>query len=123
MKTLIFIALGGMLGALGRHGVSVLFARSVGVGFPYATMAVNIFGSVIMGGIVGYALNHPMPPELKVFLTVGLLGAFTTFSTFSLDIAAMLQKSEFGAAALYRGVSVICGVAGLFAGLQAGRLI
>ena len=57
MKTLIFIALGGMFGALARHGAGVATVRMVGHGFPYATMAVNIFGSILMGMIVGYGMH------------------------------------------------------------------
>lgn len=117
MKTLILIAFGGALGALSRHGVSVGFMRLVGPGFPYATIAVNIFGSFLMGCLAGYFLQNGVSSQpIKLFLTVGFLGAFTTFSTFSLDTITLFERGEVMPALSYVLASVFLSVFGLWLG-------
>lgn len=124
MKTLFFIALGGMVGASGRHGVSVLCARLFGHGFPVATMAVNIFGSFLMGLLVGYGLYHnDLSQEAKMFLMVGCLGSFTTFSTFSLDVVTLFQRGDVMQAGLYLLGSVVLSIAGLLLGFYFSKIV
>jgi len=119
---LLAIALGGGLGALGRYAVGAGALAVFGPGFPVGTLAVNVIGGFLMGVIVETgALRVPFLPELRAFLTVGLLGGFTTYSAFSLETALMIERGEFGSAMLYALASVVLSVGGLFAGLWVVR--
>ena len=118
MKLLVLTALGGAIGASSRYLVYVAVARLIGTGFPFATMIVNIVGSLFMGALVeGAALRWSMSLEWRTFLMVGILGAFTTFSTFSLDAITLLERDRLGAAAIYVLVSVFFSIGALFAGM------
>lgn len=124
MKLLFAIAIGGAVGALGRHFVSAGMAQLLGHGFPWGTLTVNILGSFVMGVLVeAMALAWSPAPEVRALLTVGVLGAFTTFSTFSLDVAVLYERGALGAAAAYILVSVTVSVLALFAGLRLMRLV
>lgn len=113
---LVFIG-SGIGGAL-RHGVNLAALRLFGSGFPMGTLFVNIAGSLIMGLLAEYwALKSGLPQPLRLFLTTGILGGFTTFSTFSLDTALLWERGEPGTAAGYTIASVVLSVGGLFAGL------
>lgn len=118
MKTILAIAAGGALGALGRHFLAYQVNALMGQGFPWGIFVCNVVGSFAMGVLVETsALVWSPSPEMRAFLAVGILGAFTTFSTFSLDIALLLERGDMLKAALYVTASVLCGVIGLFAGL------
>lgn len=122
MKMLAIVACGGALGAVLRYGVYVLTAKLAPSGFPVATLAVNIIGSAAMGAFVeAAALRWNVGLELRTFVAVGLLGAFTTFSTFSLDAVVLYQRDRLTAAALYVALSVVCCIAGLLAGMALVR--
>jgi len=124
MKLIIAIALGGAFGAVGRHYVGVMAIKLFGHGFPWGTLTVNIAGSLLMGVLIEWmALSWSPSPEVRALLTVGVLGAFTTFSTFSLDTVALYERGMIGAAALYVGASVICSIAALLIGLRLMRLV
>ena len=124
MKLLAAIAIGGALGALGRHFVSVGMAGWLGHGFPWGTLTANVLGSFVMGALIELmALVWSPTAELRALLTVGLLGAFTTFSTFSLDAISLYERGAAGLAGLYIGVSVVLSVGALFAGMRLLRLI
>ncbi len=113
------IAVGGAIGAVARHYASGQVMRLVGMGFPFGTLLVNVVGSFAMGALVEVmALRWSVGPELRGFLTVGVLGAFTTFSTFSLDFVVLTERGQLGLAVLYAVVSVALSVAGLFAGMH-----
>jgi len=119
----VLVFLGGGLGAALRHGVNILTARWFGFGFPWGTFTVNVVGSTAMGLLAAwFALRGGGPQHWRLFLTTGVLGGFTTFSTFSLDAAAMWERGAFGAAFLYVAGSLVFGLAGLFAGLWLIRL-
>ena len=119
MKIILVIAAGGAIGAVGRYAVTVGVGQWAGFGFPYGTMAVNILGSFLLGALVELmAFVWTPSEEIRVFLVVGVLGAFTTFSTFSLDTVSLLQRHELGLAALYVAGSVIVSVGGFLAGLS-----
>ena len=119
MKIIVIIAAGGAIGAVGRYAVTVGVGQWAGFGFPYGTMAVNILGSFLLGALVELmAFVWTPSEEIRVFLVVGVLGAFTTFSTFSLDTVSLLQRHELGLAALYVAGSVIVSVGGFLAGLS-----
>jgi len=116
----LLVFLGGGLGAMARHGVNLTAARLLGVAFPWGTLTVNILGSLLMGLAVGWFAFRAGTFEsqhLRLFLTTGVLGGFTTFSAFSLDVALVWERGEHGAAVAYVLASVLLSVAGLFAGM------
>ncbi len=118
ISTIAAIAAGGAIGALARHGVNVGAVHVLGHGYPYGTMIVNILGSFIMGIlIVKFSQMDHVTQEMRAFFVTGILGAFTTFSTFSLDFANLVERQEITMAALYAIVSVVCAILALFAGL------
>lgn len=118
------VAAGGAIGAMARHGVSRVSLHWLGPNFPWGTLSANILGSFAMGLIIVWlSSREPASPALRAFLTVGLLGAFTTFSTFSLDVVTLYRDRTVMIAAAYMGASVILAVAGLFFGLFVGRQI
>jgi CrcB protein len=117
------VFIGGGIGAALRHGVNLAAAR-FGLAFPVGTLAVNVAGSFLMGVLVAYfALRGGIDQHVRLLLTTGLLGGFTTFSAFSLDAALMWEKGAIGQLALYAGGSVLLAVAGLFAGMAAVRVL
>lgn len=122
MLSLFAIAAGGALGAVARHGVGVLAIRVFGHGFPVGTLAVNILGSGLMGVlIVLLALRWSPPEAVRLFLVVGLLGAFTTFSTFSLDLVALLERGAPARAWAYALASILLSVGALVTGMAMTR--
>jgi CrcB protein len=122
MNYLIVFA-GGGIGAALRHGCNVFFARTVGTAFPYATLFENVLGSTVMGLLVAlFAFKTDIPQHMRLFLTTGILGGYTTFSTFSLDTAVLYERGDnLGMAALYVLLSVVLSIGGLFAGLAVVR--
>lgn len=124
MQTLIAIAFGGALGALSRHFVSSAVMKFTGGGFPYGTFAVNIIGSFLMGLlIIAFAHRFDMTPALRALFTVGFLGSFTTFSTYSMETVLLVERGDFQGAALYAGGSLFVGVLALMAGMWLGRIV
>lgn len=114
----LFVFLGAGLGGAFRHGVNVLALRLFGSGFPSGTLTVNIVGSLVMGLLIGWFAHKADPGQSwRLFLTTGILGGFTTFSTFSLDVAVLYERGEVVAAAIYAALSVVLAISGLFAGL------
>lgn len=122
MIEVLVVAVGGALGAVGRFLVYVLAAQVFGIGFPFGTLIVNIVGSFVMGVLIeGMALAWTLPEPVRLFLAVGILGAFTTFSTFSLDVAVLYERGRLELVAVYILVSVVGSVGALFAGLHLTR--
>ncbi len=118
MQLYLIVFLGAGLGGACRHGVNQFAARLLGVGFPYGTLAVNVLGSLIMGLLISYfALRGEVSQHLKLFLTTGILGGFTTFSAFSLDVAVLYERGETAAAATYAVASVGLSILAVFAGM------
>jgi CrcB protein len=118
----LIVFLGGGLGAALRHGINVAFARMLGTAFPYGTLTINITGSIVMGLVAGYfAFKGDASQHWRLFLTTGILGGYTTFSAFSLDVALLYERGEIGLAGLYVAASVLLSIAGLFAGLALAR--
>ena len=118
----LFVFLGAGLGGALRHGVNLLAAKLVGTSFPYGTLMVNVIGSLAMGLLAGYfAFRGGASQHWRLFLTTGVLGGFTTFSTFSLEVGLMSERGQFVWAAFYIVVSVAVSVAALFIGLYVMR--
>lgn len=112
------IALGGALGALGRHGVNTGAAKMLGHGFPYGTLFVNIIGSFLMGVLIAkFSQMSTVSQEFKALCTTGFLGAFTTFSTFSLDVVTLWNRGEVFYALAYMLGSVCLSILALAVGL------
>jgi CrcB protein len=118
----LIVFVGGGIGAALRHGCNVFFARTLGTAFPYATLFENVLGSAVMGVLVAlFAFKTDIPQHMRLFLTTGILGGYTTFSTFSLDTAVLYERGDLGQAALYVALSVALSIGGLFAGLALVR--
>src|SRR5690606_20926457 len=105
ITTLSSVALGGAIGASLRYLVSVTTMRLIGPGFPWATLTVNVVGSFLMGVLVG-VLSQKGGMRLAPFLMTGVLGGFTTFSAFSLDVLTLFERGAMMQAALYALASV-----------------
>ncbi len=119
----LIVFLGAGVGGAGRHGVNVLAARLFGTGFPLGTLAVNVVGCMAMGLLAGYfAFRGHLPQEVRLLLTTGVLGGFTTFSAFALDSAVLWERGHVGAALLYVLASVVLSLAAVAAGLFLARL-
>ncbi|WP_298913007.1 fluoride efflux transporter CrcB [uncultured Algimonas sp.] len=121
MQTYLLVALGGGIGAVGRHGLGQLALRAFGPGFPVGTMAANVLGGLLMGVLAGWLATKDGGNDLRLLLGVGLLGGFTTFSAFSLEAWLMLEKGRYGALAAYVGGSVLLAVIALGFGLMVAR--
>jgi CrcB protein len=121
---LLAIAIGGGLGSLARHYLSTAVYHVTGNAFPWGILAVNVLGGFVMGLIVELsALKLTLAPELRAFLTVGLLGGFTTFSAFSLDAALLIERGDWMGAISYMAGSVLLSIGALFAGLWIVRVL
>jgi CrcB protein len=124
MGILLAVALGGALGSLLRYFVAGAVQSAAWPGFPWGIFVVNVSGGFIMGLIVELsALKLHLVPEVRAFLTVGILGGYTTFSTFSLDSVLLIQRGAWGAAAAYMVGSTLLSVLALFAGLWIVRAV
>ena len=124
MKMVMAIALGGALGAVARHFISHWSVVTLGNGFPWGTLTVNAVGCFALGVVVEVmALVWSPAAEWRAFLTVGVLGAFTTFSAFALDISILHERGEMLQAILYITVSVAGSIAAIFAGMSLTRAV
>jgi len=119
MQTLFLVAAGGATGAVARYLLGVQAMRALGGGWPYGTFAANLLGGFLMGVLAGVlALRGGADQEKwRVLLGVGVLGGFTTFSAYSLEVALMIERRAYGQAAVYSLGSVVLSVLALFAGL------
>ena len=124
MYNVLIVALGGGIGAALRHLSGMAALRLLGPGFPYGTMFVNILGSFVMGVFIELlARRFGASDELRLFFATGVLGGFTTFSSFSLDTAVLYERGDLALAAVYVIGSVVVGIAALFAGLALVRAL
>jgi CrcB protein len=129
MEKLLLVFIGGGAGAIARYGVGVQTTRIMGVGAtftgPTATFIINVVGGLLMGVLVGWLAHRGGADQEKwrLLVGVGVLGGFTTFSTFSLDAALMIEKRLYGAAFVYVAASALLSIAGVFAGLAAARKV
>ena len=123
-QVLLAVALGGALGSLARYFVAGAVQSAAWSGFPWGIFVVNISGGFLMGVIVELsALKLSLTPEVRAFLTVGILGGYTTFSTFALDSALLIQRGQWASAAAYMAGSAVLSVVALFTGLWLVRTL
>ena len=115
----LLVMFGGAIGALGRYQFGRLAGHLFGSGWPWGTLGVNVIGGFAMGLLAGWLARFSTGGggQMHLLIGVGILGGFTTFSSFSLDMVLMIERSEYAGAALYAALSVALSVAALFAGL------
>jgi CrcB protein len=124
MQLLLLASAGGAIGAGLRFLVNEAFAARGLLAFPWATLTVNVVGSFMMGLIIAmFAHRSHLSPELRSFLTTGILGGFTTFSAFSMDFARLLELGETAPALFYAVGSVVLSITAVFLGLWIVRLV
>lgn len=122
MTQTLAIAVGGAAGALSRYWASNAVYGLLGRGFPWGTLAVNVLGSLIMGLLYVLLLERlTVGPEVRGLLLVGFLGAFTTFSTFSIETLTLIEQAAFVKAVLNMGVSVVACIGAAWIGVVLGR--
>jgi CrcB protein len=122
-----YVALGGAIGALMRYQTGRLLTHWLGpntvTAFPWATLTVNVIGSLAMGLLAGYLARHGQGGEpWRLFLGVGVLGGFTTFSAFSLELMVLIERGQAAQGLIYAAVSVLAGLTALYVGLILMRL-
>ena len=119
-QAIIWVALGGALGTVGRYLVGL--SLKTASGFPWATMSVNILGSLLMGLVIGWlSRQNGGSDALRLFVAVGILGGFTTFSAFSMDLFTLLERRDIAATVLYLGGSLLGGLVAFIIGFMALR--
>jgi CrcB protein len=118
MMPVLAVALGGALGSVARYLVVGQMTRWLGAAFPWGTLTVNVVGGLAIGLLAEtMALKWSMTQETRLFLITGLLGGFTTFSAFSLEIVALVERGELGGAVAYVLASVLLSVGAVFVGM------
>ncbi len=124
MNNTLLVMAGGASGAALRYHLGRGLTHAFGAAYPYGTLAANLLGGLAMGLLVGWLARHDGSNEpWRLLLGVGLLGGFTTFSAFSLEVTAMIQRSQWGIALGYALLSVAGSVLALFAGLAMMRQV
>ena len=117
------VALGGALGSMARHGVNMLVARRAGQSVPYATLTVNLVGCAVIGLLAGLLASNriSMTPTTRLFVFVGILGGFTTFSSFGLDTFTLAREGRLATALWNVAVQVVVGLVAVAGGYFVGR--
>jgi CrcB protein len=122
MSKLLLVCAGGALGSGARYLVGTWAGQALGPGFPWGTLAVNLVGSFLIGAVMVLGLETgAISTEMRIFLAVGVLGGFTTYSSFNHETLALAQRGQWGLAAAYVGVTVLGGWVAGFAGLLLAR--
>lgn len=122
MKSILLIALAGGVGSLARYGVSNFVQKLAGKSFPLGTLTVNLLGCFLFGLVVALAEVKRIPPEAKLVLLAGFMGAFTTFSTFGFESMELLDNQQWLKAGVNIAAQVLLGVACVFAGMRLGKM-
>lgn len=122
MSPLLLVMLGGALGSGGRYLTGRVLTDALGPGFPYGTLAVNWFGCLAMGMLAGVLARTGAGEGWRLFIGVGILGGFTTFSSFSLDTITLIERGQMTVALGYIALSLLGSLAALWAGLWITRI-
>jgi len=118
------VAIGGAIGSVARYLVAIFSARAFGTSFPWGILIINVTGSALIGAFISlFALRWNLSEPVRVFLTVGICGGYTTFSTFSLDAYYLIARGESMAAGLYMIGSVVLSVAALIGAMHLVRAV
>ncbi|MBN9597221.1 MAG: fluoride efflux transporter CrcB [Afipia sp.] len=118
------VALGGAIGSVARYLVGIGSGRLFGMAFPWGTLIINVTGSFLIGAFIGlFATRWDLSQTARVFLTIGICGGYTTFSTFSLDTFYLIERGEMLSSAAYMIASVVLSVAALIAAIHLVRSI
>jgi CrcB protein len=117
-------AAGGALGSVARYLVGIASGKLLGTDFPWGNLIINVTGSFLIGTFVGlFAAKWDLTQAMRIFLTVGICGGYTTFSTFSLDAYYLIEREQILALSAYMVASVALSVAGLIAALRLVRML
>jgi fluoride exporter len=121
---IVAVAAGGALGSVTRYLVGVASGRLFGTNFPWGTLIINVTGSFLIGAFVGlFATRWDLPQAARIFLTVGICGGYTTFSTFSLDAWYLIERGQNVASLMYMLFSVVLSVLALIGALQLAKML
>ena len=124
MQKLLFVGLGGFIGCCLRYGLSLYCAKLLGNSLPYGTLIVNVIGGILIGFIMGYSLSSDaISPNLKLFLTTGLLGGLTTFSTFSYETITLFNQGSYFSGTLNAGLNLFLSLGGVVLGKFLSQVI
>ena len=122
MRVILMLAVFGAAGTLARYGLQGWVQMRTGAGFPSGTLVINLVGCFLLGAVGQFSLNHlSVTPEWRTALTIGFLGAFTTFSTFGWETVQMLHDGEWNKMLFYVGGSVLGGVVAMILGMRLGN--
>jgi CrcB protein len=124
IQYILAVAAGGALGAVVRYLVSIASGRAFGTAFPWGTLIINVTGSFLIGLFAAlFATKWNLPQAARIFLTVGICGGYTTFSTFSMDAWYLIERGQNWASGVYMIASVVLSVAALIAAMQIVRAL
>nr|WP_315792074.1 fluoride efflux transporter CrcB [Fischerella sp. JS2] len=119
----IIIGLGAVLGGLSRYYLTLCFGRWFGIGFPYGTLFINLTGAFLMGFFTTLASKLSIPSAVQMLVSVGLLGSYTTFSTYALDTSNLLRTRDYKAALLYWFGSLLLGFISIELGIFLAKML
>lgn len=119
---LVYVAIGGAIGAASRYLLSNWIQSRLGATFPWGTFVINVSGSFLIGIVLGLVSGGRLSSEARLFLAVGILGGYTTFSTFSYETLQLISNGDLGAILLYTVVQVIAGLAAVYLGIVLARI-
>lgn len=124
MSNILLVAVGGAIGSVARYLVGLWATRLAGPNFPWGTLTVNVVGAFAIGLLVEMvARRFDASTEIRAFIVTGILGGFTTWSSFTLDTMVLFERGEIGLSALYLLASLLVSFAAIFAGLALGRAL
>lgn len=124
MLNILLVALGGAIGSVGRYLVGLWGVRLAGANFPWGTLTVNVAGAFLIGLMAEViARRFNASPEMRVFIVTGIIGGFTTWSSFTLDAVVLFERGAVGLAAVYLMASLMVSFLAIFAGLALGRAL
>jgi len=121
-RAILAVAIGGAAGSLARYGMSIFVQNQVSGEFPFGTLVVNVSGSILLGFLMRFALETTsLSVEVRLLLTTGFCGGYTTFSTFSYDALVLMQRAAYGRASLYVLGNVVLSISGAAFGFEVAR--
>ncbi len=123
MFPLLYVMVGGAVGSGARYLTGRAMTALLGPDYPFGTLAVNLIGGLLMGVLIGVLSRNSASEAWRLLLAVGVLGGFTTFSSFSLDVVTLIERGSLGVALGYVLMSVIGSIVAVFAGLSAVRAV